>query len=211
MTSPTGRPGPGGGRDARAIARRAGFTLIELILVMALLLIALGMTAPTLQRFFRGQALDGEARRLLALTRFGQSRAISEGLPMVLWLDPVEGSYGLKAAAGYLEEDQRALTFQIDDRLELEVAELRTAGRAGLPMAAGSRAGEEPVRLAGNTWKTLTGLPMIRWQPDGFLSENSPEYVELREGEEDAVWLVQTTNRLAYELRTDAPLPNRRW
>lgn len=177
---------------------------------MALLLIAFGVTAPTLQRFFRGRALDGEARRLLGLTRFGQSRAVSEGLPMVIWLDPVEGSYGLKVAAGYLAEDPRARSYRIDDRLDLDVPDLPTARRSALPAETWSRAEENPIRLSGDTWKSLTGLPMIRWQPDGFLAGSSPEYVELREGDDDVVWLVQTTNRLAYELRTDAPLPGAR-
>src|SRR5262249_9004612 len=39
-----------------------GFTLIELILVMALLTVAVSVTAPALSNFFRGRALDSEAR-----------------------------------------------------------------------------------------------------------------------------------------------------
>src|SRR6185295_17984721 len=55
-----------------------GFTLIELILVMAILTIAVSITAPALSNFFHGRTLDSEARRMLALTRQGQSRAVSE-------------------------------------------------------------------------------------------------------------------------------------
>src|SRR5262245_41504309 len=75
-----------------------GFTLIELILVMALLAIAIGVTFPTLRGFFRGRVLDSEARRLLSLTRYGQSRAVSEGVPMVLWIDARQKTYGLESA-----------------------------------------------------------------------------------------------------------------
>ncbi|MCX6930914.1 MAG: prepilin-type N-terminal cleavage/methylation domain-containing protein, partial [Verrucomicrobia bacterium] len=64
----------------------SAFTLIELILVMALLTIVISLTAPSLSKFFRGRTLDSEARRLLALTRSGQSRAVSEGMPMDLWV-----------------------------------------------------------------------------------------------------------------------------
>src|SRR5512143_2179039 len=72
-------------RNLQVVAR--AFTLIELILVMALLTIVISLTAPKLSRFFHGRTLDSEARRLLALTRSGQSRAVSEGLPMDLWVD----------------------------------------------------------------------------------------------------------------------------
>src|SRR5262245_26935387 len=83
------------------------FTLIELILVMALLLIVAGVTFPSLRNFFQGRSLDSEARRFLSLTRYAQSRAISEGMPMVLWLDAREGTYGLQAETGYVDSDNK--------------------------------------------------------------------------------------------------------
>ena len=48
---------------------RRGFTLIELVLVMTLLIVVISFSAPSLGKFFRGRALDGEARRLLSLSR----------------------------------------------------------------------------------------------------------------------------------------------
>src|SRR5215208_532805 len=69
-------------RPARSAGVRSGFTLIELILVLGLLLIVAGISYPTLKNFFRGRALDSEARRFLSLTRYAQSRAAAEGLPM---------------------------------------------------------------------------------------------------------------------------------
>ena len=80
MTSPTGN------KNANPPAAD-GFTLIELMLVLTLLLIVIGVAFPSLQHFFRGRNLDSEARRFLSLTRYGQSRAVSEGVPMVLWID----------------------------------------------------------------------------------------------------------------------------
>ena len=69
---------PTGNKAIRRSAelRSAGFTLIELILVMAMLLIVLSLTAPSLAVFFRGRALDSEARRFMTLTHYGQSRAV---------------------------------------------------------------------------------------------------------------------------------------
>src|SRR4051794_30959806 len=45
-----------------------GFTLIELILVMTLLMIVLAVSAPSLGSFFKGRNLDSEARRIYSLT-----------------------------------------------------------------------------------------------------------------------------------------------
>ena len=75
-------------------ARCSRFTLIELILVLALLVIITSLAAPAMANFIRGRALDSEARRLSALMHAGQSRAVSEGVPMMLWVDEKQGAYG---------------------------------------------------------------------------------------------------------------------
>src|SRR5215510_12544423 len=93
------------------------FTLIELILVMTILTIAVSLTAPALANFFRGRTLDSEARKLLSLTRLGQSRAVSEGIPMQLWLDAVDGKYGLEAEPSYEETDPKAVEISLDSGL----------------------------------------------------------------------------------------------
>src|SRR5580765_5309710 len=99
MTLPTGKP-----TDAEAPA----FTLIELILVMAMLMIVLAVAAPSLSNFFRGRTLDSEARRFISLARYGQSRAVAEAAPMDLWIDTRQGAYGLEAQAGYTDLDAKA-------------------------------------------------------------------------------------------------------
>ena len=88
---------------------------------MALLTIVISLTAPRLSRFFHGRTLDSEARRLLALTRSGQSRAVSEGLPMDLWVDPEQGSFGLEAEPSYETTDNNAVEFTLDSGLRLAV------------------------------------------------------------------------------------------
>ncbi len=80
--------------------RRGAFTLIELIVVMALLAIVIAIGGPRLARFFHGQTVMEEGQRLLALTRYGQSRAASEGSPMELWMNLANGTYGLRRQAG---------------------------------------------------------------------------------------------------------------
>src|ERR1044071_9549164 len=96
------------------------FTLIELILVMTILAIAVSITAPALANFFRGRTLESEARRLLGLTRQGQSRAVSEGVPMELWLDAAQGAYGLEAEPSYQPSDSKAVPLSLDQNLRSE-------------------------------------------------------------------------------------------
>src|SRR6266516_1572443 len=80
--------------DAEMRVAKAAFTLIELIVVMAMLMIVLAVAAPSLSNFFRGRTLDSEARRFVSLTRYGQSRAVSDGVPMLLWIDTRQRAYG---------------------------------------------------------------------------------------------------------------------
>jgi type II secretory pathway pseudopilin PulG len=159
-----------------------------LILVMAVLTIVLSVGAPALARFFRGRTLDSEAQRFLSLTRHGQSRAVSEGVPMILWIDDKQGFYGLEAEVGYLEEDRQAMEFMLHEDLVIEVeqAEVR-------PL---SSQWNRPSRRADS-------LPEIRFTPDGFISETSPDAVLIREGEERAIWIAQSRNRLHYEMQTN--------
>src|SRR3954465_13754828 len=107
------------------------FTLIELILVMTILTIAISVTAPALANFFRGRSLDSEARRLLALTRQGQSRAISEGVPMQLWVDAAHGGYGLEAEPSYEPTDAKMLEYTLNTDLKIEAITSNTPRHSG--------------------------------------------------------------------------------
>jgi len=172
------------------------FTLLELLLVLALLAMAVAVAAPSLSRFFHGRALDSEGRRLLAMTRYAQSRAVSEGVPMVMWLNPEQGTYGVEAEMTYTDTDTKAVEYQVDSKLQME-----------LPSAAFYEA---------VPWKITTEIggihPAIRFTPDGYISETSPEWVWLKiasDNEPDALWLALSENRLNYELQNRQPGPSR--
>src|SRR4051812_3463455 len=76
-------------------SKSRAFTLIELILVLVLLAITASLVASNMGSFFRGRALSFEARRMLSLTHYAQSRAVSEGVPVILWINPAQSTYGL--------------------------------------------------------------------------------------------------------------------
>jgi prepilin-type N-terminal cleavage/methylation domain-containing protein len=184
-------------RNCPPLAR--GFTLIELILVMALLTVAVSVTAPALSNFFRGRSLDSEARRLLAMTRGGQNRAVSEGLPMDLWLDTANGKIGLEAEPSFEKEDSKRTEFELDTGVTLEVVKQAPVITSIVPMNP-----NQPISVASVPRVNLThaNLPTIRFLPDGTLSETSPEKIKLSGRDGSALWLVQARDKLSYQIRS---------
>ncbi len=183
----------------------AGFTLIELILVMAMLLIVLSLTAPSLAVFFRGRALDSEARRFMTLTHYGQSRAVSEGVPMLLWVNSQQGRYGLEAeftAAGF---DGKSVEYPLAEDLSIEVELSPVRSLVTSPF-------EQTSAMA------TRNRAQIRFSPDGFISETSPRSVRLRNvprngtpaANNDSLWISQSRNRLSYEIQANSSSSVRR-
>jgi len=172
------------------------FTLIELILVMTILAIAVSFTAPALANFFRGRSLDYEARRLLALTRQGQTRAVSEGLPMELWFDTSKSTYGLEAEPSYEAVDSKAVDFAFDSQLQIEFSNQNTGAHFGsLGMASSANS-------ANSTASNHPNVPKIRFLPDGSIADGSPQSVHLTGRDGASMWLMLSRNRLNYEIRT---------
>ena len=163
--------------------RQDAFTLIELILVLAVLSTVFALGAPTLTRFFRARTLEDEGQRFLALTRYGQSRAVSEGVPMVLWVNPADSTYGLRIQDGYDAKSQtdngtgrplgvgKDARFQLPDHLQFE---LEQGGRIQNRMAT------------------------ICFAPDGSIGETGALKVVIRQDDGDMIGIVQSENQLNY-------------
>ncbi len=178
--------------------RRAGFTLIELLLVMTIMVVAIGVVAPSLGNFFRGRTLDSEARRLLALTHGGRSRAVSEGIPMRLWVNGPERSYGLDEQPGWDQTDPKAVQFSLDQDLNIEVMSGTTSNTIFQPNPVGPA---NALAVQTQESPTRRGLPEIRFLPDGTIAEGSPRALRLWDRDNNSVWLAQATNHLSYEIR----------
>jgi type II secretion system protein H len=153
---------------------RSAFTLVELILVLALLVIATSLAAPALSNFVRGRALDSEARRLAALMHAGQSRAVSEGAVMMLWIDEKTGDYGLEAETSGQNGDAKAENLTVDSTLQIAVQNLGT----GAPV-------------------TFKNLPAIKFSAD----EDSPQLLKLTDSAGFSRWLSLNSGRTGYEIR----------
>jgi type II secretion system protein H len=164
--------------SSRVARHPPAFTLIELILVLALIVIAVSLAAPALSGFVRGQALDSEARRLLALAHAGQARAVSEAMPMMLWLDEAKRAYGLEAETTGKDGDAKAENLAVDENVQLAV-----------------------LNAGATATTTFKNLPAIRFLADGTVDENSPQTLRLLSSTGSARWLVQARDRSGYEIR----------
>jgi hypothetical protein len=169
---------------------------------MAILTVAVSMTMPTLGHFFSGRALNSEARRLLALTRNGQSRAVYEGLAVELWIDARQRKYGLEAegtsgSAGK-EIDSKAVDFELDRDVKIEVPNSKIA------QPAAARASTMPISTASvpPVVNKHPNLPVIRFLPDGSVSESSPPSLHLIDRDGASLWVALSKNKMHYEIRS---------
>ena len=99
MISTTGLLDKHAGQERRAF-RRAGFTLLELILVMMIAVVVLSIAAPSLRMFANARPVANAAAQFVALTDYARSQAISEGRTYRLNLDPDKGLFWLTAQEG---------------------------------------------------------------------------------------------------------------
>src|ERR1700744_5175693 len=79
---------------------RLGFTLLELVLVMVIIVIALSIVAPKLTGFSRGRQLHDAADQFLSMTRLARSQAATNGTVYRITIDAQNGSYQLTRQDG---------------------------------------------------------------------------------------------------------------
>jgi type II secretion system protein H len=93
---------PASGVEATATAARvkAGFTLLELIIVMVIVATLLAAAAPSLRGFYSGRRTANVASQLVAITQFAQQAAVNEGRVYRLNLDPDERTWWLTMQEG---------------------------------------------------------------------------------------------------------------
>ncbi|MHB8169962.1 MAG: GspH/FimT family pseudopilin [Thermincolia bacterium] len=70
------------------LADRKGFTLVEVLVVMAIIGIVFAMTMPAFEPMEQSVALKGAARELAVHLRYAQQKAISEGVHHTIYVYP---------------------------------------------------------------------------------------------------------------------------
>ena len=151
-----------------------------MILVMVLLVVAVSLIAPKLSGFMRERALESEARRLLAMTNEGKSRAVSEGMPMMLWIDEKNNGYGLEEETPAPKGDPDAESLTADENVSLAVMNL---------------SGSATTFNVNNQ-----NLPAIRFLADGTVDEDSPQTVKLTGAAGVELWMLESADRRGYEI-----------
>ncbi len=175
-----------------------GFTLVELILVMVLMVVVASLVAPSMSSFFKGRSLDSEARRFISLTRFAQNRAVSEGVPMVLWVDVEQRAYGLVQEATYAEMDLKPITYELAEDVEMETGVVPGAF-------------EQPIPETYEEIQPGSESVVIRFLPDGFIGEGSAQELWMNERSKDGsapvknsgIWITQSRDGGMYEIQTN--------
>lgn len=184
---------------------------------MALLVAVVGLIAPSLGNFFRGRDLDSEVRRFLSLTRYAQSRAVTEGVPMLLWVDPDRRAYGLTEEFSYTTQngrDRAAIRYELAKDLQIEVDAAAWPPTPTLTGFQEARPQLTRVTVGNQTFPLGRNSFTLRFQPDGFIGETSPLSLWIlrqpedsrsrrREDAEQAVWITQDENRLNYAIQTN--------
>lgn len=155
-------------RDRR---KQPAFTLVELILVMAILAGILAISAPSLSRSFRQRNLEQEGTRFVALTEYARNEAVSQGVPVVIWIDPEAGRFGCGPRTGFTGVNRREFKLGSDARFELD------------NLGFGQSASE-----------------VIEFAPDGVPEPSSLDTVRLAGPSNSVVLIAKTESGWGYEL-----------
>ena len=101
------------------------------------------------------------------MTRLGQSRAVSGGVPMILWFDSEKKTYGVEEEPGYNDKDPKAVEFPLNENLKIEIPEDDSGST-------------QPSVESDNPHMSL---PKITFLPDGTIADGSPKTIKIVDDE----------------------------
>jgi len=167
-----------------------GFTLIELILVMAILAMVAAIAVPRLAGFSEGREYVAEWNRFTSLLRFARSQAIARAEPVEIQFDEHPARYRIKDKKIQDKTVRSPSEHVLAKKLIIEFPELDAASHRE------------------------NGSVSIRFMPDGSVDEQSPSRIRmsekdghfLRELEVDPVW-GYTVPKTPQQLRKPAQTP----
>jgi prepilin-type N-terminal cleavage/methylation domain-containing protein len=150
------------------------FTLIELVLVLALLATIMAVSAPSLSRSFHGRNLEGQAAQVLAAFEYARSEAISQGIPMTVWINANTEAFGVQAATGYDGIASRNKTWTLHPEVRFDSTPINNDGN-GHSLAA-------------------------TFQPEGTLDAASVDEIRLANQSGERISVEQTDDGNGYEI-----------
>lgn len=153
-----------------------GFTLIELICVMAILATIMAVSAPSFSNFFRGRNLEEETRRFLALTRYARELSVSAAANVELWIDVENGRYGVDVIDAYGSHEKEEREFQIPDTLQFDI----------------------DIEFSDDD-----GLTKLVFFPDGLPDENNPGEIRIVRNDDDFLIVSGSVSATGYVIEED--------
>jgi hypothetical protein len=115
-------------------------------------------------------------------------------------VDTEQGTFGLEAEPSYDASDPKAVDFELDSGLQLEVVTKTVAP----PVNAVTMNRNQQASIASVQRVNLVhaSLPTIRFLPDGSIGEASPQKLHLTSTDGGSLWLAQAKDGLSYEIRS---------
>jgi len=96
-----------------------GFTLLEIMMVMVLVLIMLGISTVFFSSMLPSQNLNAAGRELSAMLRFARLLATNTGEPRTVFVDLETGRYGIQGVQA--RRIPQGITVKVTDVLEGEI------------------------------------------------------------------------------------------
>ena len=152
--------------------------MIELIIVLVVLSVLLALVAPSLSTSFRARDLDAAGAQLLALTEYGRDEAISQSVPMDVWLNPQNGQYGVGPKTGFPGDTSRNKQYTLEPELHFD--------NTGTAPAGGTHS-----------------LTVAEFQADGTLDPSSNVSMHIVNRSRAGIFVTQTADGYGYELRKE--------
>ena len=146
---------------------------------MALLAMMLAFAAPSLSRSIRDRHLKQEATRFVAATEYARDEAVSQGVPMIVWIDAQARRFGVQPKSAYGGDLTRDREFQLGSEIRVEV---------------------EKTSLTGGDVTTV-----MEFAPDGTPEPASTESVRLVDRFDAVVTIARTNDRWGYEILKETP------
>jgi prepilin-type N-terminal cleavage/methylation domain-containing protein len=162
-----------------------GFTLIEMLAVMAVIALVIGIALPNLGLRSR-RVMEDEAKQLAASLEFARQRSVMTGVPHRVVIDVEEGGYWLE----WLVSEARSLGEEEPAELPLYEA----GDQQEIPMAPPQAAERSYRALPGSLGHTAYVPEIMRIDgieiADGFLEQGLVEIVFERDGTSESAEIL---------------------
>ena len=88
------------------MSNRRGFTLIEILLVVVIILISMGVALPYFMSSFRGAKLRMSVRTIMMASRYARATAVLQQMDTAILFDKALGTIEVVGIKGTVEEDR---------------------------------------------------------------------------------------------------------